>query len=75
MKVEMKDTKFIVINFFFLVLAGSCSPNNRNQESEGSLKNDSILNAQVKTLVDSILSQHLGLELDSFILSRFLHDW
>ena len=68
----MKDTKFVVIYFIVLILAGSCSSSGMNQGSDDTLKNDSILNAQVKALVDSTLSQYLGLELDSFIVSTKL---
>ena len=66
----MKDTNFIVINFLFLILTVSCSMSSRNQESEDSKKNDSIINVQLKALIDSTLLQQIGLELDSFIISN-----
>lgn len=47
-----------------LLLTISCSSNNGNQKQDV-LSNDSIINAQLRTLVDSTLSQHLQLKLDS----------
>lgn len=62
----MKNSKLIVIYFFFLILAGSCSSSSRNQKSDDSQKNDSILNAQVKAMVDSTLSSYIRLQWESF---------
>lgn len=42
----------------------SCTSNIKNQEANNST-NDSIINAQLRTLVDSTLSQHIQLKLDS----------
>lgn len=58
-----------VIYFFFLLLTISCSSNNTNQDLDNSW-NDSIINVQLKALVDSTLSKHIGLNLDSFKISN-----
>lgn len=73
MKTEMKNSTLIIIYFFFLILTGSCSCG-RNQESDSSQKNDSAINNSLKVLVDSTLVQHLGLELDSFIISESIRN-
>lgn len=58
--------------FFFLILTGSCSSSSRNQESDDSQKSDSILNAQVKAMVDSTLSPYIRLQWESFnIISSY----
>lgn len=58
--------------FFFLILTGSCSSSNRNQESVDSQKSDSILNAQVKAMIDSTLSPYIRLQWESFnIISSY----
>lgn len=70
----MKNSNLIVIYFFFLILAGSCSSSSRNQDTDDLRKNDSILNVQVKALIDSTLSQHIGLKLDSFNISNSIRN-
>ncbi len=62
----MKNSTLIVIYFFFLILTGSCSSSGRNQESDSSKKNDSILNAKVKAMIDSTLSPYIRLQWESF---------
>ena len=72
----MQMKKFVsrsIKYLFFLLLALSCTSNNRNQELDGSL-NDSINNVHLKALVDSTLSQHIGLELDSFGISNSIRN-
>ena len=59
---------------FFLLLVASCSSSSRNQESDRSKNNDSILNAQVKASIDSTLSQYVGLKLDSFNISNSIRN-
>lgn len=72
MNTEMKNSKFIVIYFLFIILSGSCSLSSMNQEAEESKKNDSIINAHLKALVDSTLSSCINLKLDSFrIINTF----
>ena len=53
-----------VICFILLLMVVSCISKNKNQEAIDST-NDSIINVQLRTLVDSTLSQHLHLKLDS----------
>lgn len=66
----MNNSKHIVIYFFFLILTGSCSSNSRNQEPDSSKKNDSILNAQVKAMIDSTLSPYIRLQWESFNITN-----
>lgn len=62
----MKETKLIVIYVLLLVFTVSCLSSSRNQESDDSPKNDSILNAQVKAMIDSTLSTYIRLQWESF---------
>lgn len=57
--------QFNVTFLLFINLAVSCSTNNGNKE-QVELANDSIINVQLKALVDSTLSQNVRLQLDSF---------
>ena len=63
-----------VISFLFLVLVTSCSSSSGNIESDESA-NDSIINAQLKTLVDSTLSHSdLNLKVDQLGISTLYMD-
>lgn len=53
-----------IISFLFMIVMTSCSSDRGNTESIESAKN-SIINAQLRALVDSALSQHIQLKLDS----------
>ena len=53
----------------FLFLLASCLTCSRNQESNSSKKNDSILNAQVKAMIDSTLSPYIRLQWESFTIT------
>ncbi len=44
----------------------SCSFSSKNKESDNSRRNDSIINAQVKALIDSTLSSYIRLQWESF---------
>ena len=56
--------------FFFLILTGSCSSNSKSQTSDDSQKNDSILNVQVKAMIDSTLSPYIRLQWESFSITN-----
>lgn len=51
-----------------LLFTASCISNVKNQEAKDAA-NDSIINAQLRTLVDSTLSQHIQLKMDSLSIT------
>ena len=63
----MKQINSLYVVFILMAVA-SCSSNDKEQVVE-ELINDSIINVQLRTMVDSMLSQYIQLKLDSFCAS------
>lgn len=66
----MEHTKISYLTYIaLLIVAVSCTSNSRNQEANDSTI-DSILNAQLRTLVDStLLHSYLNLKIDQLSIS------
>lgn len=62
----MKSSTLIVKFFSLIILTGSCLSSGSNQDPDSSKKNDSILNAQVKAMIDSTLSLYIRMQWESF---------
>ena len=71
----MEHTKiFYLIYFALLIFTASCTSSNKNQEVNDST-NDSIINTQLKTLVDSTLSHSdLNLKIGQLSISTSYMD-
>ena len=63
-----KNKCLYVLPYVTLLLVTSCSLNRQNKTS-GELSNDSIINAHLKSMVDSTLFQNINLRFDSFSIT------
>lgn len=71
----MEHTKVFYLTYFaLLIVTASCTSNNKSQDAKDS-KNDSIINAQLKMLIDSTLSHSdLNLKVDQLSISTSYTD-